>query len=811
MATINKTFSVRNGIDVANTVIVSNSSGVINVSNITLMNVVTLNVSGNIANTGNLSVTQNTVTGNLSVTSLANVATANLTNFGVANAGTGVIAGVANLNFNGSGTVNVAVTANGTNQANVTLSVNTSAFSGAANVYANSGLVLATAGNLTFNNTASVNASVIANGTNSANIGFTVNTTMNLVSLNVSSNIANAGNILVSQNTVTGNLTVVQNVSSGNISAANISITSTANIGVLNVSTSANVTGTINATANISSGNVIVAQNIAGGNIAVTQNLSAGNISAANLSITSTANVGVLNVSTSANVTGTINATANISAGNLALSQNASLGNLTATQNVSAGNLVATSLISGATGSFSGQVTIGGNLIVNGTTITLNSSSISTNDQYIYILSNNAADTLDAGITVLSKNSTQGNVYSGLVRHAADEIWHLFEGYALMNGNPATINTAQTNVSTLNANVIAQQVTIGSDNVQSYMYAGANTVAFSQNGTVVLSKANLNFNNSSSLNVIATANGTGQVNVSFSVNSTSLGASTYQEDVYANGTIVLANATLNFNNTATVNIAGTANGTTQANIAFSANGTALGIPAINASLTTMNTQITLAQNTVATYQNGTIVLANANLNFNNSASVLIAPSANGTGQSNLQFSVNTTLNLVSLNVSSNIANAGNLLVSQNIYTGNLIVSQNISTGNLSLTSANASGTVNVAGNITINTLAISVNSVTLATVSQTGLDNFSPLGVASGLCAVEYLVQANCANTIHVTKLIVVTDGTNIYMDEYSTIQTGGPVGTFTAAIASGNAQLLFTANNATSTTVRTARYALQS
>jgi hypothetical protein len=84
------------------------------------------------------------------------------------------------------------------------------------------------------------------------------------------------------------------------------------------------------------------------------------------------------------------------------------------------------------------------------------------------------------------------------------------------------------------------------------------------------------------------------------------------------------------------------------------------------------------------------------------------------------------------------------------------------------------------------------------------LDNFAATGAFS---TVEYLVVANCQSTFHVTKLLVVTDGTNVYLDEYSTIQTGGPVGTFTAAIATGNVQLLMTANNATSTVVRTTRY----
>jgi hypothetical protein len=49
-----------------------------NLSVTTLANLTTVNVSSNIANTGNLAVTQNTVTGNLSVTTLANLAAVNV-------------------------------------------------------------------------------------------------------------------------------------------------------------------------------------------------------------------------------------------------------------------------------------------------------------------------------------------------------------------------------------------------------------------------------------------------------------------------------------------------------------------------------------------------------------------------------------------------------------------------------------------------------------------------------------------------------------------------------------------------------------
>jgi hypothetical protein len=56
--------------------------------------------------------------------------------------------------------------------------------------------------------------------------------------------------------------------------------------------------------------------------------------------------------------------------------------------------------------------------------------------------------------------------------------------------------------------------------------------------------------------------------------------------------------------------------------------------------------------------------------------------------------------------------------------------------------------------------------------------------------------------------MIVVHDGTNVFLTEYGTIQTGAPLGTFNADIDSGNVRLLFTATNNINT-IRSARYGL--
>ena len=52
MAVTNKTFSVKNGIDVANTIIVSNTSGTINISNVTSINATTVNATSHFTSAG---------------------------------------------------------------------------------------------------------------------------------------------------------------------------------------------------------------------------------------------------------------------------------------------------------------------------------------------------------------------------------------------------------------------------------------------------------------------------------------------------------------------------------------------------------------------------------------------------------------------------------------------------------------------------------------------------------------------------------------------------------------------------------------
>jgi hypothetical protein len=75
-----------------------------------------------------------------------------------------------------------------------------------------------------------------------------------------------------------------------------------------------------------------------------------------------------------------------------------------------------------------GDFSISGNLIVSGNTITLDTETLQVNDSIILLAANNnTGDSIDIGFT--AHYGVGGNNHTGLVRHAADGKWYLFENY----------------------------------------------------------------------------------------------------------------------------------------------------------------------------------------------------------------------------------------------------------------------------------------------------------------------------------------------------------------------------------------------
>ena len=535
-------------------------------------------------------------------------------------------------------------------------------------------------------------------------------------------------------------------------------------------------------------------------------------------------------------------------------------------------------------GTVSGDLTVQGNLFLTGNATYINVATVKVNDSIIQLSTNSTSDAVDIGfVGHYSPDGGTTNLHAGFIRRAADDTFYIFDGYGTEPTNNI-IDVASANLAWLRANVNAASLLLQGNTVatqanltlafnqantardqantaRDQANVAANLVAVYANGSLRMANANVNFNNTATINVSVTANGTNKyANVELTANSTALGIPTINSHlgtinttfgtvnttfgtlntnittanaqaniardtangayaqanaaantvaVYANDTIVLTKANVNFNNSATVNVGVTANSTTgRANIQFTVNTTSTGIVAAgdqaNTARDTANGaygQANAAANTVAVYANDVLVLAKSNVNFNNSATVNVSVTANTTtGRSNVQLTVNTTSTgiVAAYNQANAAYDAANTKVSKSgdTMTGALT----ITTSGTGLTVANA----NVTNFLTVAALNVTTNTVTTSSSGQVVLDTFPIASFASA----KYFIQANSGSTYHTTEMILVQDGTNIHITEYGSIQTGASLGTFTADLSGGNARLLFTAVNNVNT-IRAARYAI--
>lgn len=101
-------------------------------------------------------------------------------------------------------------------------------------------------------------------------------------------------------------------------------------------------------------------------------------------------------------------------------------------------------------------------------------------------------------------------------------------------------------------------------------------------------------------------------------------------------------------------------------------------------------------------------------------------------------------------------------------------------------------------NATIKTI---LGGVVVATNTTAATTTVAVASIPLTSCgSVELTIQATQGSTRHVTKLLIVHDGTTIYTTEYGTIQTGAKLFTADADILSGNLRLLVTPASSTST-----------
>lgn len=291
--------------------------------------------------------------------------------------------------------------------------------------------------------------------------------------------------------------------------------------------------------------NALVSGYLTAGNLSITQNLSVtGGANLANLNVTATIN-------TQANIAnaGNVLVTQNTTTGNLAVTTLATLGNssVTGVENVATSNVSTLLTTAGsAKAIFAGQspanaaalpsIALGGQLNGNQFFVQMNcaNSQAANNGLWETLAANaNAGGGANSGQLIFRTNSDNQTKFNN---------WLVV--------NRTGVNVQQIIIG--NSNDLPQVNIAGSLNVSGILAAAGiatpNAVTYA-NGTAVVQTANINFNNTASMNVSITANGTNQANAAFNVNTSSFitGSNTQIAFVSnSSGNILGGNANLNY-------------------------------------------------------------------------------------------------------------------------------------------------------------------------------------------------------------------------------------------------------------------------
>ena len=127
---------------------------------------------------------------------------------------------------------------------------------------------------------------------------------------------------------------------------------------------------------------------------------------------------------------------------------------------------------------------------------------------------------------------------------------------------------------------------------------------------------------------------------------------------------------------------------------------------------------------------------------------------------------------------------------QELYYNNNLKFETINTG------------VSVTGELDLDYGAVETITSTKTSTSEASVDSFA----AATYRSVSYDVQITRGTSYHTTTIKILHDGTNTYMTEYGTMNTGTSLASFSSDINSGNVRLLATPSSATSTVFKIVR-----
>ena len=271
-------------------------------------------------------------------------------------------------------------------------------------------------------------------------------------------------------------------------------------------------------------------------------------------------------------------------------------------------------------GTIAGDLSITGNLTVQGNVVSITTGQIVSNDSLIILAAGNyTADILDIGFAGHYNAGT--NAHTGFIRDAGTKEYQLFDGYTpeITANNNININDASFRLATLNANLKSSLITLRGVDLLQYVnnaYAAANTA--DAKGTSAGSYANSGFavaNSGASYanSAFLSANNSAGVNLTQNTNITNAGT-------YANSAFLAANTPSHVANSAA----------SYANSGFAVANSAASYA--NAAFAKANTDFTNISITGADYGTASSVPAfrveaNGRISSANSTAIAIAASA----------------------------------------------------------------------------------------------------------------------------------------------------------------------------------------
>jgi hypothetical protein len=488
--------------------------------------------------------------------------------------------------------------------------------------------------------------------------------------------------------------------SSGNVTGANILtgglISATGNVtGNYILGNGVSLTGVITSVANINNGTSNVTVTTSGGNITV--------------GVGGTANVAVF-ASTGEYVTGVVSATGNVTGGNVTANGTIAVGGIKLSGNLIVGDGPTLTIDPNGSGGTDGNVVITGNLTVQGTTTTINSNTISTNDLTINMANNaaNATAANNGGIEV----GPVGSPYATLLYNTAANVW----------------------VSSL----------------------GISTVG------------NITANNLSANTVTGTLSTAAQTNITSVGTLTSLNSGTISSSGNVTGANILTGGLISATGNATV---GNVSATNHTGTTVSVSGTVTAASVVGGVITGTSTSVTgttTAASVVGGVITGTSTSVTGNVNGANIVSGALVQGVTLSASGNVISGNVTTVGLISatgaitgaaltgtsLTVATGNITAGNLILSGAIIdSAQLDIQTSAANANIVLT-PNGSGNVNTPANVSVTGNVQSGNVRTVGLISATGnvtgnyfIGNGSALTGITVSGSLSWTTQANTAPT----------------------------------------------------------------